>query len=1261
MQRLFTAWWALGAALALITGCYAEPDEDVRGRPDSGAPHDPGDAGPDAQVSKIQCDTARSGGPLPARSAVMSSSAQVGSRLVFTRDLFDMFASYCGACHVSGTRPGAFGGERITFANFSSKLTESVVSRIRTDDPREMMPPPEVGGLAFSQRSEDDPVRELVALIEAWIAAGKPAESFERESSAGGNDGRPYLFPSSLGESLTNIGNCVPEALKSETQRVTDLDQLFAAVQSVDDLPSQLEDTDLFTFDSAELAQHGIVAFAPAYPLWSDDAGKLRHVRVPRGQSIRYDAATREFQIPPNTRFYKTFLKKVIDASGRESYRKIETRLIVSRPDDCSRQPCEMRAITAAYEWDRDDEAKGARLVTQPLRDGTPFTDRVFTYVTDEMKEAELRRDGRSPSADEFAQITRHYAIPGSQRCRECHMGSSSKSGVLGFTPLQIRRWPYVAEPDPFVPGIQLQGYGILEEHAPGPDELTQLSRFIEYGLVTGLSSQDDVVSLRDSQDELPRNGFELIAQGYMLGNCAHCHNPRGFPSIENPELAPVLDFYPDRDGGIFGFPLERTSPRIRRGLLQNVEIPYITPSLFDHRYTAGASGIPKKHYAALEPPTRRAVPAPWRSFIYRNVDSPFTYSEDYAIFPHMPRSTAGFDCNAPRVLADWMVSLPAKLKPDVATVPAEIAEAQPYVGVSRESLDYAAAVSAARVRHRAYREGSRHGYCPDTSDIQDPDVLAGIRDVPDDALGQELPGWVSGLPRFKDGVPDRSHWVVSDMTDLPPPWVPRRSDWEAVLLGDPSSVPGIDADERRVLEILKADNVRITPEFRQFALKEVPYGFWEKKPRCSAILEQRPTLLSLLETGNPPQWSGSPPPDWLVRVTRAGSSATRNDLTRAELREPAYASSPGAAVFNAVCRNCHGVEADGDSLNATTIENITGGKTRVANLRDGILGPPQNPGSNREQVFGNKAAGLSADDVAGRYLVWMALGGTEASIPPAVVNSIGQGSVLGEHRDMPDATLTPNMLEVARLLCRASVGQWQNFDALYGPTYLLEGGRAKDTPLIPTNGDQAMWQRLCSAGRRPPIRALEAKPDEDAFGSDDFLVAEFPRNQSGDLIDHIPELLDPDAYGDGLVITLSETSYALSATPQDGDKPGVRRPVIKPARALDSLREPIAWCIRKPEFADYELVGNAEERYAHDLSLVEKFVTDNAIDGQPLPFCVVPAESPRWTDEQLRRWALRGAMNAGLAVFLYLDQVARRQIQPTLQWNECDKLLPVP
>ena len=61
---------------------------------------------------------------------------------------------------------------------------------------------------------------------------------------------------------------------------------------------------------------HGLVAFAPAYPLWSDDAGKLRYVRVPLGKSIEFDRKTQHFDIPDNTRFYKTFMKEVTDKTA---------------------------------------------------------------------------------------------------------------------------------------------------------------------------------------------------------------------------------------------------------------------------------------------------------------------------------------------------------------------------------------------------------------------------------------------------------------------------------------------------------------------------------------------------------------------------------------------------------------------------------------------------------------------------------------------------------------------------------------------------------------------------------------------------------------------------------------------------------------------------------------------------------------------------------------------------------------------------------
>ena len=69
-----------------------------------------------------------------------------------------------------------------------------------------------------------------------------------------------------------------------------------------------------------------------------------------------------------------------------------------------------------------------------------------------------------------------------------------------------------------------------------------------------------------------------------MIGNCAHCHNPRGLPSVTKPELSTALNFMPDgKDGGVFEFPLERMSPVRQRGAGGDVPIPYITPSLRDY------------------------------------------------------------------------------------------------------------------------------------------------------------------------------------------------------------------------------------------------------------------------------------------------------------------------------------------------------------------------------------------------------------------------------------------------------------------------------------------------------------------------------------------------------------------------------------------------------------------------------------------------------------------------------------------------------
>src|SRR5206468_5895335 len=88
---------------------------------------------------------------------------------------------------------------------------------------------------------------------------------------------------------------------------------------------------------------------------------------------------------PANTRVYKTFLKPVIDLSGNKGFRKIETRVIVSRPDTLrSDGTVQQNALYGTYVWS-DDESE-AVLLADPLNDGKPFADRLKTYITDEQR-----------------------------------------------------------------------------------------------------------------------------------------------------------------------------------------------------------------------------------------------------------------------------------------------------------------------------------------------------------------------------------------------------------------------------------------------------------------------------------------------------------------------------------------------------------------------------------------------------------------------------------------------------------------------------------------------------------------------------------------------------------------------------------------------------------------------------------------------------------------------------------------------------------
>ncbi|MDC0711789.1 hypothetical protein POL68_25190 [Stigmatella sp. ncwal1] len=546
--------------LALAAGCSSSegpPASQDGGPPDTGAP-DAGDGGT---------------GPTPATCLPANSNERIPLRHAATREpVFETFGNLrarvdtqCGTCHKA---PEIRGGFQYTSSHAGLRDAAASMARMATQGAMPPLPTP-------------DQLKQAVALgqaLSSWLAQGAPEGSFEVREE-GSSDGG-VAVARDVGEAMTDLGHCIPgsEPLGRDPQK----DAWFAQLTALPRLLSET-DTGIVTFDARTLAQHGTVAFTPTYPLFSDHAKKLRQVHVPAGSAIRYEPSTQRFEIPPNTRFYKTFFKPVKDAQGRVGYRKIETRLIVVR------QPWQ-DSLFGTYLWNEDETV--AELHDLRYRDSSSFSDRVLVYRT-----------------DEATGTTRNYAIPGRHRCIDCHTGSEGRNFVLGFTPLQLNRRP--------------AGEGGVDATASVlPDELSQVDRMIQYGILTGIRSSADLPKLETYGSKRPRNLQELEMQGYFIGNCAQCHNPEGFAVQSNPAIA-SLDF--SAGGILYQFP---PSLKESNGLRPYVHLG-VTDFAADLRSPAPASTLFQR--------------------VARDTDERII---------HMPANVPGQDCRAALLVARWIASL---------------------------------------------------------------------------------------------------------------------------------------------------------------------------------------------------------------------------------------------------------------------------------------------------------------------------------------------------------------------------------------------------------------------------------------------------------------------------------------------------------------------------------------------------------------------------------------------------------------------------
>jgi mono/diheme cytochrome c family protein len=798
-------------------------------------------------------------------------------------------------------------------------------------------------------------------------------------------------------------------------------------------------------------------------------------------------------------------------------------------------------------------------------------------------------------------------------------MGSASRSFVLGFLPVQINRRPKGTG-------------GVIEDTSP--DELTQLQRLIDYGVVTGITSLADVAPLEGLEgSRAPRNDAELVAQGYLLGNCSHCHNPHGYPTVQNPVLQGVLDFLPSKDGGIFQFPLERYSPRIGRGQSGSTPIPYVTPSLMDlPRMQPGTSNLAEDIFTQGGPDDLSSVIyAPWRSLIYRNVDSAFAYTDDLALYPHMPMNTPGYDPRAKQIVADWMVSIPAVRKhpelPEYAFYDgAELvggsavdATPQPYVEVLPGDPAYGDAVAGAKGRLDVLHTGVnpalpliatatpyvRYADTGETSDIVDPQVT--------------LSPICHPIPTREPGSPfpfaEHPHWVVTDLSLAAGPWSPRNANWENVLVerAPPPQASGCTAtggqqaayaDQVAAVGLLQSATL---DQVRAFVTTPLPFGLWKAKSNCD--FSSVPTVQS---------FSGASRPHWMA-------------VANPDPGAPVFSETPGAAVFKMICINCHGPSADAKGRMAQNLATMTGGLAQVADFRDGLFGPVGAPEdqSNRHLVFGALPStapaawtGVTDDDRAARYMAWMALGGTEVHIPLDILEIIAVTHVLDQQRVLEASQLSANMLSQAKALCLSLLGPdlypkgEPTFDPTPGHGYL---DFTLNKPLISTNGDAELWLRLCSLANAPPVHLLSLASGGAAGLAD------------------VPAIFDQDfnlAMPPGKMVDAS--SYP-PATPI-GNESGAVDPSLSPGNEWP-------WCV------DTTGATSAQQAWVAANGLP---VCPAAIVA-PAHACAAGPGTACFGNVEANTWAVRGAINAGFSVFLYVQSI--EGTAPPPDYDHCELL----
>jgi len=366
-------------------------------------------------------------------------------------------------------------------------------------------------------------------------------------------------------------------------------------------------------------------------------------------------------------------------------------------------------------------------------------------------------------------------------------------------------------------------------------------------------------------------------------------------------------------------------------------------------------------------------------------------------------------------------------------------------------------------------------------------------------------------------------------------------------------------------------------------------------------------------------------------------------DLAKADPNAPVYMGAPGAMLYRHICFNCHGPRADGRGLQADALSASSDGDARPANFREGLFGPSTSPGANLLATF---SVGTVTPDMSvalswgSRYMAWMTLGGTLKKIPQDIIHLVEATKIFGQARQnlgfLPDASqATANMLNLARGLCSVvlpdptSNGHFGQEQYLLFPRGQLPQSyppfNSDDAPFINVNQDKEMWLSLCTGFSPSVVRVYVATANTDGTGS--YSV-------------NLGALYYADAYpADAPVLDHNQvvqigvhTDYADTTHPLNFYAACLKAPDAGGAAYLAD--KPIRTKTHMPDCPP-ALFANGKAMW-----------TRGALDDQIVP-----------QSESVDRWALRGAIAAGMSVFSYLQSGGAQSVVAPA-YNEC-QLLP--